>query len=67
MLSNVFIAKGDDPLLQDAMEVGVFARSEEAFAAEALFDAFSTGSPEDIKRCITQKSIFKDLDNQVTL
>ena len=52
---------------QDALEVDSFSQSEEAFAAESLFDAYRTGSAEDIKRCISKRSIFTDLDNQVRL
>jgi len=52
--------------LQDALEVDAFAQSEEAFAAEALFDAYRSGSAEDIQLCISKKSIFFDLDNNVS-
>lgn len=51
--------------MQDALAVDTFERSEEAFAAEALFDAYRAGTDEEIKQCINKKSIFMDLDNQV--
>lgn len=50
---------------QDALEVDAFSRSEEAQAGEALFDAYRAASEEDVKRCISKRSIFLDLDNQV--
>jgi len=50
---------------QDALEVDAFAQSDEAFAAEALFEAYKTGTAEDVKSCIAKKNIFFDLDNNV--
>ena len=42
-----------------------FATSEEALAAEAIFEAYRVGRREDIQHCIKKHSIFTDLDNQV--
>ena len=53
--------------MQDALEVDSFAQSEEAFAAEALFEAYRTGTAEDVQKCITKRPIFFDLDNNVSL
>jgi len=53
-------------VLQDALEVDAFAQSDEAFAAEALFEAYKTGTAEDVKSCIAKKNIFFDLDNNVS-
>ena len=51
--------------MQDALGVDAFARSEEALAAEAVFEAYRLGSREDIQQCVKKHSIFADLDNQV--
>lgn len=51
--------------MQDALGVDAFARSEEAVAAEAVFDAYRLGTKEDIQQCVKKHSIFTDLDNQV--
>ena len=52
--------------MQDALEVDSFAQSEEAFAAEALFEAYRTGTAEDVQKCISKRPIFFDLDNSVS-
>ena len=54
-------------IVQDALEVDAFSRSEEAQAAEDLFDAYRAGSNEDVKQCVSKRSVFLDLDNQVKL
>ena len=43
-----------------------FAQSEEAFAAEALFGAYRSGDADEVKRCVSSRRLFLDLDNQVT-
>eukprot|EP00195_Chlamydomonas_chlamydogama_P008641 CAMPEP_0202893498 /NCGR_PEP_ID=MMETSP1392-20130828/3070_1 /ASSEMBLY_ACC=CAM_ASM_000868 /TAXON_ID=225041 /ORGANISM="Chlamydomonas chlamydogama, Strain SAG 11-48b" /LENGTH=310 /DNA_ID=CAMNT_0049577851 /DNA_START=30 /DNA_END=962 /DNA_ORIENTATION=- len=51
---------------QDFMSVDAFMSSEEAFAADALFVAYRSQSPEEVKRVVESKaSLFKALDNQV--
>ena len=54
-----------DLAVQDAMEVEVFSSSDEAFAAEALFQAYRSGDAEEVKRCVAQTGAFLELDNQV--
>jgi hypothetical protein len=51
--------------MQDAMDVEEFASSGEAFAAEALFQAYRSGDAEEVKRCVAQTGAFLELDNQV--
>ncbi|GAX79007.1 hypothetical protein CEUSTIGMA_g6447.t1 [Chlamydomonas eustigma] len=50
---------------QDALDVEVFSSSDEAFVADALFMAYRSGSEAEIKRVVKEKSVFKQLDNQV--
>ncbi|KAK9815390.1 hypothetical protein WJX72_002807 [[Myrmecia] bisecta] len=50
---------------QDALGVDNFTSCEEAFAADALFDAYKTGDAEEVRKVLAAKHIFKDLDNQV--
>ena len=42
-----------------------FSSSEEAFAAEALLEAYKLGSKKEVQQSIAKHSIFRDLDNQV--
>ena len=42
-----------------------FSSSEEAFAAEALLEAYELGSKQEVQQSIAKHSIFRDLDNQV--
>lgn len=42
-----------------------FSSSEEAFTADALFAAYSSGSADKVKACVSAKGAFKQLDNQV--
>lgn len=42
-----------------------FASSDEAAAAEALFDAYRSGGVEEVRSCIKGRNIFLELDNQV--
>ena len=51
--------------LQDALGVEAFSRSEQAFAAEDLFNAYQSADAGAIRKCISSKPIFLDLDNQV--
>ncbi|GIL55863.1 hypothetical protein Vafri_11357, partial [Volvox africanus] len=50
---------------QDAMAVDSFASSNEAFAADALFEAYRNRDEEAISALVKSKSIFKQLDHQV--
>lgn len=47
---------------QDALAVSDFASSDEAFAAEALFESFEKGDSEAIKECIKSKHCFSTLE-----
>lgn len=47
------------------MEVELFASSDEAFAAEALFQAYRSGHAEEVKQCVASTHAFLELDNQV--
>ena len=42
-----------------------FSRSDHAFAAEELFNAYRSGASADVKACVAAKPVFQDLDNQV--
>lgn len=50
---------------QDALEVETFASSDEAFAAEALFDAYRTGDPEAVVKLVKKNQTLSNLDNQI--
>lgn len=50
---------------QDVMDVASFASSEEAFSADALFEAYRSGKPEKVKAVVAAKSAFKHMDSQV--
>jgi hypothetical protein len=52
-------------LRQDALEVAAYGPSQQARAAEDLFDAYRSGDGEAVKKCIASSAIFGDLDNQV--
>lgn len=49
------------------MGVDEFATSDEAFAADALFEAYRSGDAAEVKKCIQTHSLFLELDNQVCL
>jgi len=51
--------------LQDALGVDAFNCSSEALVADALFDAYRSADEAEIRKLITSKPIFLDLDNQV--
>ncbi len=51
--------------LQDALGVDAFNCSSEALVADALFDAYRSADEAAIRKLITSKPIFLDLDNQV--
>ncbi|KAK9832485.1 hypothetical protein WJX81_001089 [Elliptochloris bilobata] len=66
----VWLHAGDaaqaDAVYQDAMDVAVFARSEQAAAGGTLLDAYRSGSAERVRRCVAGAlALFGDLDNQV--
>ncbi|KXZ43559.1 SNAPG1 protein [Gonium pectorale] len=50
---------------QDAMAVEAFAASEEAFAADALFEAYRENDPDAVARVVASKPLFKHLDHAV--
>ncbi|KAG2489134.1 hypothetical protein HYH03_012360 [Edaphochlamys debaryana] len=50
---------------QDAMAVETFANTEEAFAADALFEAYRTQDTPRIMDLVKSKPFFKQLDHQV--
>ena len=49
---------------QDALGVEAFQRSDHAFAAEELFNAYRSGTAAEVKSCVAAKAVFLDLDNQ---
>ena len=53
--------------MQDALGVDAFNCSSEALVADALFDAYRTADEAAIRKLITSKPIFLDLDNQVNI
>ncbi len=53
-------------LLQDALGVTAFSSSEEAFVAEALFEAYRSQDAEAVKSVVKAKHILSDLDNAVS-
>lgn len=50
---------------QDALAVSAFCTSNEAFAAEALFDAYRTAFPAAVAAAVSGNQAFLHLDNQV--
>ena len=42
-----------------------FSNSQQAYAAEELFDAYRKGDAEAVRACVKSKSTFADLDTQV--
>lgn len=50
---------------QDALGVDNFMSSDEAFAADALFDAYRSGDPAAIQAAVKRSAVFSNLDNQV--
>lgn len=51
--------------LQDALGVDAFNCSSEALVADALFDAYRSADDAAIRKLISSKPIFLELDNQV--
>ncbi len=51
--------------VQDALGVDAFNCSSEALVADALFAAYRSADEAAIRKLITSKPIFLDLDNQV--
>ena len=49
--------------MQDALGVPAFSTSEEAFAAEDLFNAYRSGDAAAVK-AVVAKPLFKTIDNQ---
>ncbi|PNH04847.1 hypothetical protein TSOC_008997 [Tetrabaena socialis] len=47
------------------MGVEAFAHTEEAFAADALFEAYRNNDEEGIASIVKSKQLFKHLDHQV--
>lgn len=52
---------------QDALGVSNFSSSDEAFVAEALFEAYRSQDVEEVKRVVKAKHVLSDLDNAVRL
>jgi hypothetical protein len=52
-------------VFQDCLEVANFVSCEEAFAADALFLAYKSGSADAVRKVVSDKYAFKNLDNQV--
>ncbi|KAI3428586.1 hypothetical protein D9Q98_007408 [Chlorella vulgaris] len=50
---------------QDALGVDAFMSSDEAFAADALFDAYRSGDSAAIQATVKRSAVFSNLDNQV--
>ncbi|KAK9835464.1 hypothetical protein WJX74_000594 [Apatococcus lobatus] len=50
---------------QDALGVSNFSSSDEAFVAEALFEAYRSQDAEEVKRVVKAKHVLSDLDNAV--
>ncbi|KAL6771486.1 SNAPG1 [Auxenochlorella protothecoides x Auxenochlorella symbiontica] len=50
---------------QDALAVSAFCTSNEAFAAEALFDAYRTAFPAAVAAAVSGNQAFLHLDNQL--
>ena len=42
-----------------------FSSSDEAFAAEALFQAYRSGDAAQVRQCVASTRTFLELDNQV--
>ena len=51
--------------MQDALGVDAFNCSSEALVADALFDAYRSADDAAIRKLISSKPIFIELDNQV--
>lgn len=51
--------------LQDILGVDAFSSSDEAFAAEELFEAYKTADAGAILKVVASKPSFMSLDNQV--
>ena len=53
-------------MLQDALGVDTFNVSSEALAADALLEAYRSADEAAIRKVISSKPVFIDLDNQVS-
>ena len=53
--------------MQDALGVDAFNCSSEALVADALFDAYRSADDAAIRKLISSKPIFTELDNQVNI
>lgn len=63
----LYAGKANDAWItyQDALAVDTFTSSDEAFAADALFDAYRSGEAAAIQGTIKHSPVFTNLDNQV--
>ncbi|KAF6259209.1 gamma-soluble NSF attachment protein-like protein [Scenedesmus sp. NREL 46B-D3] len=52
-------------VFQDVLGINNFTKSDEAFAADALFLAYQSGSAEKVQTVVQGKQSFKQLDNQL--
>ncbi|WIA40993.1 hypothetical protein OEZ86_004636 [Tetradesmus obliquus] len=52
-------------VFQDVLGIEAFTKSDEAFAADALFLAYQSGSAEKVQAVVQAKQSFKQLDNQL--
>lgn len=50
---------------QEVLGVDMFATSDEAFAADALFEAYRSGNAELIRKVVASKTVFKFLDASI--
>ena len=51
--------------MQDALGVDAFNVSSEALVADSLFDAYRSADEAAIKKLVSSKPVFTQLDNQV--
>jgi gamma-soluble NSF attachment protein len=65
----VCLARGDVSqgwsIYQDALGIDAFSRSDEAFAADSLFEAYRTASVEAIQGAVKGHRCFLNLENQL--
>eukprot|EP00879_Flechtneria_rotunda_P005030 GHRR01005306.1.p1 GENE.GHRR01005306.1~~GHRR01005306.1.p1 ORF type:complete len:315 (+),score=87.96 GHRR01005306.1:217-1161(+) len=52
-------------VFQDVLGVESFTKSDDAFAADALFMAYQTGEAAKVQAVVQSKAAFKQLDNQL--
>lgn len=50
---------------QDCLQIDAFVSSDEAFSADALFNAYRSGMEEAVQKVVKDRSAFKHLDNHV--